>query len=120
SIAYSNFGYFLMTLLLLGLPHVRRPFLQHLRSMKAEGFLAISGVEGLFVVRNVLLFQALLLGQAGLVAIVSSMNVFIGIFLGWGLSLFWPHIFKEDTRRENLVRKLAWAGAAFVGILLVR
>ncbi len=120
SLAYNNFGYWLATMLLLLLPHVRRPFLEHLRGMRAEGFIAINVVEGLFAVRQILLFQALLLGQAGLVAIVSSMNVFIGIFLGWALSLFWPQIFKEDTRRDSLFRKLAWAGVAFVGILFVR
>ncbi len=120
SLAYSNLGYWFAGMLLLLLPHVRRPFIEHLRAMRTEGFFAISTVEGLFVVRNLLLFQAFLLGQAGLVAVVSSMNVFIGIFLGWGLSLIWPHIYKEDTSHANLLRKLAWAGVAFVGILLVR
>jgi uncharacterized membrane protein len=71
------------------------------------------------VIRVFVFYLALSLGTASLVSIINSLNVFFAIFFGWVLTLWRPHIFKEDISARSLATKAAWASVAFVGILLL-
>jgi|GEM_PF-1712695 len=118
--AYTGLGYWLGGLVLFVLvPEVRRQFMKHARTTKFKALVSLSGVESVFMLRQVVLFMALSLGSASLVSIIGSLNVFIAIFFGWMLTLWQPHIFKEDISSSNLIQKFVWAGIAFAGIILV-
>lgn len=121
TLSYSSLGYFLGGVgLLLTMPQVRRSFASAARTVRPLGLLSLFLVESGFVLRQLLLYTAFSLGDVALVTVVGSVNVFIGILLGWGLTLLWPLIFKEDISRANLLHKSTWAAVAFVGLLLVR
>lgn len=119
--AYSGLGYWIGGLcLFLLVPRVRSDFLQGIRQVNIKALVSLSSVESIFVLRQFVLFMALSLGKVSLVSVVSSLNVFFAVAFGWVLTLWKPHIFKEDISRNNLIQKFAWAAIAFIGIILVR
>ena len=119
--AYFSLGYWIGGLILyLLIPKVRKSFEQHRKTAGIKAVLSLSGVESIFVIRQVVLFLALTLGPVSLVSVIGSLNVFFAIIFGWILTLWQPHIFKEDISRSNLVNKFMWAALAFIGIILVR
>lgn len=119
--AYTSFGYWIggMTLFVL-VPPVRHSFTRLLSSTGLKAIASLSGVESIFVIRQFVVFTALTLGPVSLVSVIGSLNVFFAIIFGWILTLWQPHIFKEDISRTNLIRKFAWAAVAFIGIILLR
>lgn len=118
--AYAGVGYWLGGMLLLFVPRVRQAFLYHIQHTNAKALLSLSGVESIFVIRQFVLFMALTLGPVSLVSVIGSLNVFFAVAFGWVLTLWQPHIFKEDISRSNLIQKFAWATVAFIGIILLR
>lgn len=119
--AYTGFGYWLGGLsLFLLVPDVRRAFMKHAGTSNLKAIISLSGVESVFVIRQVVIFMALSLGTAPLISIIGSLNVFFAIIFGWILTLWQPHIFKENISRRNLINKFIRAGVAFAGIILVR
>ncbi len=120
STMYSAAGYSVGTLVLyLVAPSIRNAFNQHIRTATATTFGSVYMLEGLFFLRQLALFLAISLGPVALVTVLSSTSVFFGILLGWIFTLIAPQIFKEDIRRQNLLRKAGWAGVLFVGLLLL-
>jgi hypothetical protein len=51
--------------------------------------------------------------------VVNSVQVFMGIALGWILTTLIPSIYNENTSRESLTRKVAFATVLFAGVWLV-
>jgi drug/metabolite transporter (DMT)-like permease len=75
--------------------------------------------EGIYVLSKSLSYFAYSIGPVALVSVVGSSQVFFGILLGWLLTLFLPHIFKEKIKREDLVKKVVLAIALIFGIILI-
>lgn len=118
--AYTSFGYWLGGLVLMGLlPNVRRAFNQQRKVLTGQAVASIIALESLFITRQFVLFQALVLGPVALVTLIGSLNVFFAIFLGWALTLWRPQIFKENISRASLLRKGAWALVVLVGLILI-
>lgn len=118
--AYAALGYFLGGMsLLLFVPAVRHAFMSRLKETPPQAILALSSVETVFVIRSFVFYLALSLGSASLVSVVGSLNIFFAILFGWILTLWKPHIFKEDIRFRSLLQKAAWAGVAFTGVMLI-
>jgi drug/metabolite transporter (DMT)-like permease len=117
SSAYAAFGYFLggMTLLLI-VPTVRSAFISLVKQSSPKAFLTLSSVETIFVIRMFIFYLALSLGSASLVSVVGNLNIFFAIIFGWILTLWKPHVFKEDIRPRSLLQKAAWAAIAFTGV----
>lgn len=121
TIAMSSFGYVLASiLLLLFSPPVRQAVQEQRRVTTLRNVIPIVGVESIFVARQFVFYMALALGTPALISVVGSTSVFFGILFGWGLTLWRPHVFKEDMSRNSLLQKILWAGVAFVGLLLVQ
>jgi len=119
--AYTSFGYWCGGMLLfVFVPRVRRAFLKLQKTTGLKAIAALSGVESIFVLRQFVVYMALTLGPVSLVSVVGSLNVFFAIIFGIVLTLWQPHIFKEDISRSSLITKFVWAAVAFVGIILVR
>jgi drug/metabolite transporter (DMT)-like permease len=121
TIIYSSIGYWVGGMLLyLMIAKVRHAFNSRIMGLPIFSWLTVGGIEATFVLRQFVLFTALSAGSAALVMVVGSTSVFFAIVAGWGLTLWKPHIFKEDIRSATLFRKALWAAVAFVGILLIR
>ncbi len=119
--AYSGLGYWVGGMfLLLFVPRVRHAFFNTIRETNIKAIASLSSVESIFVIRQFVLFMALTLGPVSLVSVIGSLNVFFAVAFGWILTIWQPHIFKEDISRNNLIQKFAWATVAFIGIVLVR
>lgn len=120
SIAYTNFGYLFGGIILYAtVAPVRRAFHDYLPHFTPKAILSVSLLETTFLLRQMVFYQALSLGPVALVMIVSSLNVFFGVFAGWLLTIWRPHIFKENTSQQALRGKFALAGLAFMGLLLL-
>lgn len=115
--AYAAFGYFLAGItLLLFVPPVRRAFMSRLKETPPKAILALSSLETVFAIRMFIFYLALSLGSASLVTVVGSLNIFFAIIFGWILTLWKPHVFKEDIRPISLLQKAGWAALAFTGL----
>jgi hypothetical protein len=98
----------------------RYAFMYSLTTIPRRALSVILLNEGVFVyAASAAGVAALSLGPAALVKVVSSTTVFFGILLGWLLTVLAGSVFKEDITRQSLIRKAAWAGVVFVGLLLV-
>lgn len=100
-------------------PGVRRAFLTHRPLLDRTVIAGAFVVEVVFLIRQFVLFTALTLGPVALVSVIGSTQVFVGVLFGWLLTLWLPRIFDEDISRSSLLRKAAWAGVTFIGILLL-
>jgi transporter family protein len=119
-VAYESWGIALGGLLLFTFSSIiRQAFLKTLKTLKksALGFVFLN--EGIFVIGRLLTFLAISLGPLYLVSVLSSTSVFFGIFLGLILTLLWPKIFQEDTSIKGVIKGLAFASLAFIGIALI-
>lgn len=122
SIAYVNFGIGLGGLVAyLFLPAVRHAFNQHIRQPKAwQAFYYLIFSEGLVVVVRGLTFVAFVLGgPVALVSVIGGTQVFYAVIFGWILTLLIPQVYQETITRQDILRKLFWAGVLFVGLMLV-
>lgn len=119
-LAYESWGVSIGSVLLyLFYPTARRAFHYNLRHMKRSGYVVLGLNESLFMCARTIGFLAISLGSPTLVAVLGGTGIFYGIFLGWGLTLFAPAVFKEDITRANLLRKGVLAVMLFIGIILV-
>lgn len=106
-------------LLYLFAPPFRHAFNRALAEMPRPA-LAIIGInETLFLAARAIFNQAVTLGPAALVSVLSGTQAFYAILLGWILTLIAPQIFRESITRADLVRKAALAALLFVGLWLV-
>jgi bacterial/archaeal transporter family protein len=119
-VAYESWGLSVGgALLYLFMPGVRGAFHDSLRTVRRRAIAIVFVNETLFVVAKLLGFLAITLGPVALVSVVNSVQVFMGIALGWILTTLIPSIYQENTSREGLTRKVAFASILFAGVWLV-
>lgn len=120
SIVYTNLGFCLtgLTLYLL-VPSIRRAFHDFVPQFNRTTLISLVLLEISFMLRQMAFYQALTLGPVTLVTIVSSLNIFFGIFAGWMLTRWKPGIFREVTTRRVLGTKFLLATLAFAGLLML-
>lgn len=119
-LSYESWGLGLGGLLLYAFfPSIRNSFNYSIKTVRKTALVIMFGNEGLFVFGKSLQFFAYSLGNAALVSIIGSTQVFIGIIVGIVLTIFLPHIIKEDITKTILVKKLALAVVMFIGLVLI-
>lgn len=119
-LSYESWGLSLGGLLIyIFIPSIRRAFHSNIRtvSRRAIGMVALN--ETIFVIAKLATFTAVALGPVALVSVLGGAQVFMGIVVGWVLTLLLPSIYKEDIQRQTLIRKGALAAVMIVGIGLV-
>ena len=120
SVAYASIGYALGGgLMYLLVPSVRRQFAQVQQRLAWRDLLPMLLIEGTFVVRQFVFYQAVLLSEIALVAIVGSTQPLFGLILGAGLTLLVPRFYGEDISRAALVQKAVWVALMVVGLLMI-
>ena len=120
-LSYESWGIALGgVFLFIFIPSVRKSFLKVQATLPTKVLAVMFTNEGLYVLAKSLAFYAYLIGPVSLVSVLSgSTQVFIGIILGFSLTLFLPKIFHEDISRQGLVRKLIFGLILCLGMWLV-
>lgn len=68
---------------------------------------------------EIFLFLAVSLGSVALVSAVNGIQPFIVLVYGLILTLFFPHIIKEDINKETIFIKIISAVILFIGIYYI-
>ncbi len=119
-LSYESWGLGLGGLLLyIFFPGIRNSFNYSIKTVRKSALVIMFGNEGLFVFGKSLQFFAYSLGNAALVSIIGSTQVFIGIIVGIVLTIFVPQIIKENITKKVLIKKLILAGVMFIGLVLI-
>lgn len=119
-IAYESFGIALGGLLLyLFYPSVRNAFHNQSKSLSKITIGIILINESIFLLAKLLGYYAISLGSVTLVGIVSSTQVFFGIFYGWILTLLYRNTYREDISFFGISKKIILALVVFGGIWLI-
>lgn len=99
---------------------IRKAFLENFHSSGKDVTLIILTNETIFVIARLITFYAITLASAvALVSVISSVQVFFGIFYGFVLTSLAPRIFKENISQAALVKKIFWAIVAIFGVYLL-
>jgi len=119
-LSYESWGLGLGGIVLyLFFPLVRKAFNESIRTVRKKALVIIFSNEVLFVFAKALRFFAYSIGITALVSAVGSTEVFMGIFIGIILTIFAPHILKEDISKRTLLKKGALSLVMFAGLILV-
>ena len=105
--------------LMLFAPVIRKSFLSTLRVIRRRALGIILLNESFVQAAKGASFRAISLGPVALVRVIGSTQVFIGILIGWILTVTVSSVFKEDISRSSLTRKLSFASMMFVGVVLL-
>lgn len=100
-------------------PKIRGSFNDSITTIRKKALAIMFGNEVLFTAGKSSSFLALSMGSTALVSIIGSTQVFFGVFLGLILTLFAPHIVKEDISKRALSKKFAFSILVFIGLILV-
>jgi drug/metabolite transporter (DMT)-like permease len=106
-------------LLFLGVPSIRKAFLQTTKSIRKTAFVIMMVNETIFIISRAITFYAYSLGPTALVSVIGGTQVFYGIVYGVALSHIAPDTFREDSSRSGLLRKLCFSALLVLGIYLV-
>ena len=119
-LSYESWGLGLGGLMLyVFFPQIRNAFNKSIREIRKVILGVMFANEGVFVAGKTMTFFAYSLGPTSLVSVLGGTQVFIGIIYGLILTLFFPHIVKEDISRKMLSRKLVFSLILFCGLILV-
>lgn len=119
-LSYESWGLGLGgVILFLLFPNIRNAFIKSFKSLKKEtlSFLFIN--EFIFVLAKGITFLAYVSGPVALVSVLGGTQVFFGIIYGTILTILFPKNFKEDIKRNSLLRKAILASFVLAGILLL-
>ena len=117
---HVSMGYFpALVLIYLLQPAMRRSFHQSVAKTRFAPLPVLMTIQISFLFRQAALFMAMSLGPVALVTVLGGTGVFFGIVLGVLFTLLFPAIYREDTSRAELQRKMQWAVLMFVGIILL-
>jgi uncharacterized membrane protein len=117
---YQSWGFALNGLIIyLFVAPIRHAVNHRLRVAPRYGLAVLFGNEVVFIVRQFIRSMALALGPVALVSVIDGLRIFLGIMVGWGLTLLAPRLFREDITRQGLIRKLSFSVVLFAGIALI-
>lgn len=116
-LSYESFGIALGGALVFFIfPGIRKHFFDTTRQITTGTYGILFFNEALFVIAKSLAFYAFVLGPVALVNVLSSTQVFFGIFYGLVLTLLFPKLFKENISLRGLAKKAFFAAIMVVGI----
>jgi len=119
-LSYESFGMGIGGMLLFFfIPRIRNSFLKTRKLVIKKGLSIIVLNEILFIIAKSLGFYAFVIGPVALVSVLSNIQVFFAIVLGWILTTVSPKIFHEDISKKGLGIKISAAILLFIGLYLL-
>lgn len=116
----DSLGSALAGMSLLAIPSMRKEIVQGLRVATARKYLIFNGNNLLDVAGQLAVKQALVLApSAALVSVVMQVQSLYAILLGFLLTLWVPHLIKENISRTHLMKKLVGVAIMFGGVYLI-
>lgn len=114
------FGQGVGGLSLLLLSPMRREIVAGVKTGTVKKYSIFMGNNLLDLFGQVSIKKALAIGpSAGLITVVTQVQSFYAIVIGLALSIFLPHIIKEDISSRTLVKKFIGAAIMFTGIYIL-
>ncbi len=119
SFAYQELGGMFGAIILLLVPRLRRSFFLEIRTFQKNVWLFLSLDEILDRLAGFVYLYASLLAPVALVAVVTDVQPFFVLVEGIILSVWFPHIIKEDLSRKTLGIKIISILLIFMGIYIL-
>lgn len=117
---YQSAGFALAGLFIyLFFPKIRHNFNSRIRVAPRYALAILFANESVFILRQFIRTLAIALGPVALVSVLDGTRIFLGIVVGWVLTLIAPAIFGENISREGLRQKFIFSFVLFVGILVL-
>jgi len=114
------FGQGVGGLSLLLLSPMRREIIAGVKTGTVKKYNLFMGNNLLDIFGQMSIKKALAIGpSAGLITVVTQVQSFYAIMIGLTLSIFLPHIIKEDISAGTLVKKLIGAAIMFTGVYIL-
>lgn len=116
---WGSMGVLLNVFFLLLVKSIRTDFFALLGAVNKKTVLVCTVKEGLWMGGDLLSLAAFSLGPVSIVSALGSLQPFFVLIIATGISLFLPHILKEDIERQHLLEKLMATVLIFVGLWLL-
>lgn len=119
NISYQTMGIGIGALLLFLYTPYRRNFLQEIKTFDMKVYKALALNTGLTLLAEFSYFFAITLAPVALISIAQGTQPLFVLLYGLILTLWLPHLIKEDIRRKTLELKLLSIILLFVGIYFI-
>lgn len=119
SMSYQTLGITLGGLLLFLYNPYRKIFLREIKTIKKRAIIALTASQWITLLADFSYFYAITLISVAIVSVMQGTQPLFILLFGLILTLFFPHIIKEDISRKTLGVKLAAIILLFAGIILI-
>jgi len=120
ALAFEFFGLGLGSTLLLALPSIRTRVRAGLPAIPKNTWWPIMTNEVIYIAAKMCTFYASTLAALSLVTVMGALQPLFVLLIGLGLTLFFPHIVKEDIRKNTLILKAAATVIVLVGVFIMQ
>lgn len=119
-LAYERWGHGIGgTLLFIFVKPVRESFFKSIKTIPKKTLLLMFSNEGLIILAQSIELYAYALGPTSLVSVLSSTHALFGILYGYILTRLLPKYFKEDLKKEAMIKKSLLGILIIIGICLM-
>jgi uncharacterized membrane protein len=102
------------------IPRIRKDLLESVTTATTGKYFWFALTKSLDFLGQIVIKKAFILGpSAGLVTVVMQVQSAYAIAIGITLTLWFPHIIKEDISKENLGKKMLGAAIMFIGLCVL-
>lgn len=119
STEYQAIGSFLASIAILLIPVYRRRFAKEAKKATKTIWAIVTTNQVLGILADISINVAILLAPVAFVEIVGGIQPVFVLIIGVVLSLWFPHVVKEDIRRETLRIKIASIIMILIGVFLI-
>ncbi len=120
ALAYEFFGLGLGSAILMLLPNTRKRALATLPEIPGQTWWPIVANEVIYISGKMCTFYATTLVAVSLVTVMGAFQPLFVLLIGLGLTQFFPHIIKEDVRKNTLVLKGIATLAVVLGVIIIQ
>jgi drug/metabolite transporter (DMT)-like permease len=116
-ISYEGFGLGIGgVIVFICFPAVRNAFLKSRKKIFKNAIHLIILNEIVYMVAKFLAYYAYIIGPVILASVLMNTQAFFAILFGWMLTIFYPHIFRENITKKTLLVKALCALLLFIGV----
>lgn len=119
SMSYQTLGITLGGFLLFLYAPYRRVFLRDMRTIKKKVVVALTASQWITLLADFSYFYAITLTSVAIVSVMQGTQPLFLLLFGLILTLFFPHIIKEDISKKTLGIKIIAVILLFAGIILI-